>query len=60
MTVLQNQEVLDSSSKFAISFFAERFLGSGISTGFMTVTSIPSKVLGKASENRESLSLIHI
>jgi len=44
MTVLQNQEVLDSSSKFAISFFAERFLGSGISAGFMTVTLMPSNI----------------
>jgi hypothetical protein len=51
MTVLQNQEVLDLSPKFAISFFAEHFLGSGISAGFMTVTSIPSKVLGKVSES---------
>jgi hypothetical protein len=44
MTVLQNQEVLDLSPKFGISFFAERFLGSTISTGFMTVTLMPSNI----------------
>jgi hypothetical protein len=54
MAMLQNQEMLDLSPKFAISFFTERFLGSTISAGFMTVTSMPSKVLGKGSESRES------
>jgi hypothetical protein len=38
----QNQEVLDSSPKFGISFFPERVFGSGISSASKPTTPIPS------------------
>ena len=51
----QNQEVLDSSPKFGISFFSERIFGSGISSASNSIAPIPANVSGGSNDIRECI-----
>ena len=52
----QNQEVLDLSPEFGISFFSERIFGSGISSASTAATApIPANVSGGSNDMRECM-----